>query len=208
MLDERNKQAERLVTGLLSSSKFPDKALPDDFEAALHRRLVEATVARPEPVSRWTLFLRPVLVAVAFAAVFAVGIWVGRSIPEKSDGGVSLAEQEGTQRLMPQLVTAKTVVKRGEPVTIRLVYDSIKDIDDVRFTIVLDRGVRFRSDDPEIAAAGKLEWIGTLTAGRNEIPVVVFSDDVGERVVRAHAHFNGSVVENVVTLLVKEESNA
>jgi len=208
MIDERNKQAERLVTGLLSSSRFPDKALPDDFEPMLHRRIVEAAATRPEPVPRWTAFLRPVLVSVAFVAVFAVGIWVGRSAPEKIEESRPVAQQVEPQSLAPQTVIAKTVVKRGEPVTIRLVYDSIKDIDDVRFTIVLDDGVKFRSGDPEIAATGKLEWTGALAAGRNEIPVVVFSDDVGERVIRAHARFNGSVVENVVTLLVKEETHA
>lgn len=208
MIDERNKQAERLVTGLLSLSKFPDKPLPENFEASLHRRIVEASAAHPLPAPRWAAILRPVLVAAAFVAVFVAGVWIGRSAPEKSGGESSVVQKGEPSTAIPQLVTAKTVVKRGEPVTIRLVYDSIKDIEEVRFSIVLERGVKFRSGDPEIAAADRLEWVGALTAGRNEIPIVVSSEDVGERIIRAQARFNGSLVENVVTLLVKEDGNA
>lgn len=205
------KQAERLVTDLLSHARFTDKPLPEDFESTLHRRIVEAAAARPVPAPRWTLFLRPALIAVAFVAVFAIGILIGRSAaaPQPEDTGAPVAQKEELRpQPVPQLVTTKTVVKRGEPVTIRLVYDSAKDIEKVHFTIVLDRGVRFRSGDPEIAVLDKLEWEGTLTAGRNEIPIVVASDDIGERVVRADARFNGTVVENVVTLLVREDGNA
>ena len=207
------KQAERLVTDLLTQARFGDKPLPEDFESTLHRRIVEAAAARPEPVPRWTLFLRPALIALSFVAVFAIGILIGRTAatPAPEDTNIPLVQKETPQPLpapVPQLVTTKTVVKRGEPVTIRLVYDSAKNIDKVHFSIVLDRGVRFRSGDPDIAAAPKLEWEGTLTAGRNEIPIVVASDDIGERVVRAHAVFEGGAVENVVTLLVKEDGNA
>ncbi len=204
------KQAERLVTDLLSQARFGDKPLPEDFESTLHRRIVEAAAARPVPAPRWGL-LRPALIALSFVAVFAIGILIGRSAsdPQPEDPGAPVAQKEELRpQPVPQLVTTKTVVKRGEPVTIRLVYDSAKDIDKVRFTIVLDRGVRFRSGDPEIAAVDKLEWEGTLTAGRNEIPIVVASDDIGERMVRAHATFEGGTVENVVTLLVKEDGNA
>ncbi len=205
------KQAERLVTDLLSQARFGDKPLPEDFESTLHRRIVEAAAERPVPAPRWTLFFRPALIAVAFVAVFAIGILIGRSAvaPQPEDTGAPVAQKEEVRpQPLPQLVTTKTVVKRGEPVTIRLVYDSAKDIDKVHFSIVLDPGVRFRSGDPEIAALVKLEWEGTLTAGRNEIPIVVASDDIGERMVRAHASFEGGTVENVVTLLVKEDVNA
>ncbi|HOW51379.1 MAG TPA: hypothetical protein PLV42_04960 [bacterium] len=204
------KQAERLVTDLLSLSKFPEKPLPENFESTLHRRIVEAAATRPAPAPRWG-FLRPALIALSFVAVFAIGILIGRSAasPAPEDTGAPVAQKQDIKpQSLPQLVTTKTVVKRGEPVTIRLVYDSAKDIDKVRFSIVLDSGVRFRSGDPDIAAAPKLEWEGSLTAGRNEIPIVVASDDIGERVVRADARFNGTTVENVVTLIVKEDADA
>ncbi len=206
MNDERKQQAERLVTGLLSLSKFPRKPLPADFEATLHRRLVEAAAEQPRPVKQIFPLIRPALIAVAFLVVFVVGFIVGSTLQKErfreSDPHEQTAPNDTTA---PKLIAAKTVVQPNTPVTIRLIYESARDIDRVRFAIVLDRGVRFRSDDPEIASRSELEWEGSLATGRNEIPIVVTVDDPGERIIRAYARFNGSTTEQVITLVAREE---
>lgn len=211
MKDERKNQAERLVADLLSLSKFPRRPLPDDFEAALHRRLVEAATAHPRPRQENGLrrMMRPLFIAGAFAVVFLFGLMIGRSLPAPRD--IEPEQTPLADRNAPTpapAVAAKTVVQRGEPVTIRLVYESARDIEQVHFTIVLDEGVRFRASDPDIAARHELAWEGSLVAGRNEIPIVVTVDEAGERTIRAHARFNGTTLEQVVTLIAKEDSHA
>ncbi len=212
MKDERKNQAERLVADLLSLEKFPRKPLPDDFENTLHRRLVEVAAERPrtQPKIDWRFLLRWSFVAGAFAIVFLVGVIVGESRSALRNATSAPPQETTAERIIPPppVVAAKTVVQRGEPVTIRLVYESEKDIAQVRFTIVLDEGVRFRANDPDIAARRELAWEGSLTAGRNEIPIVVTVETAGERTIRAHAHFNGTTLEQVVTLVAKEDSHA
>ncbi len=211
MKDERKNQAERLVADLLSFSKLPQKPLPDDFEATLHRRLVEAAATHPRPKqeSSFRLMMRPLFIAGAFTAVFFLGLMIGRMLPAPrtvEPEQIPLADRS-TPTPAP-VVAAKTVVQRGEPVTIRLVYESAKDIEEVRFTVVLDEGVRFRANDPDIASQRELAWKGSLTAGRNEIPIVVTVEEAGERTIRALAQFNGTTLEQVVTLVAKETPHA
>jgi len=214
MKDERKNQAERLVANLLSQEKFPVRPLPDDFEATLHRRLIEAAeTAAHQPPSfvRWSALLRLTAAAFSFIMVFLVGFMVGSTVQKgKTDEQTSDACDLSNDSPTPtdHLVAAKTVVRRGEPVTIRLVYDSAQDIGKVRFMVVLDSGIRFRSNNPEIATRTELSWEGSLHAGRNEIPIVVTVDEAGERTIRAHAQFNGTFLEQKVILVAREDNHA
>jgi len=161
--------------------KNPDK-LPADFYQTLNESLNQTSIIIPLHEK-----YRKTVLTIAALLLFGLGIVLG--------------QQFGSTDNTPVHITAVTV-KQNEPVTIYLVYDSDKAQKDVAFRIVLDSALHFVSEDIDIQAQKEIAWTGDLDAGKNEIPVVVAGNSIGEWHFVAQARIDGVVTENRVKIKV------
>lgn len=178
--------AQKMMTGLADLKARP-VALPDNFDAALHLKLVEMQQQRSREGKSRSIWggLRWGLVALGLVMTLTVALFMFRqeSSPEEEGALVSRAE-----------------VSAGRPITIELAYEASQDIDQVTVTIELDEGLSFHSAVPEISSRRTLAWTGPLVKGVNTIPFVVTVDCVGVREIRTNAAYEGLAHRHRVVL--------
>jgi hypothetical protein len=156
-----------------------------DFEARLHRRLVEEGPRQSESfwARHWPWFAAlPGAVTVALAAV----LLVGRAYPD----------------LIPAIdgvVTARVPATQVAMLRVRLTVDVPVQSADIRVT--LPEGLVFWSDGERLAQRS-FEWSQPLTAGANEIPIAVRGDRPGRYHVKVTARVGGAWIEHDVALRV------
>lgn len=194
---EKRKTAE-IVDAILKDMNYSGRFLPDSFEEKMHLKLKNAGSEHKSS------FLKPALAFLVLILVFIAGFATGTISENKND------EDSVIHELFEHSVIASAEVKTGDTVTIKLVYDSEKDIEDVDFSITLPRGLAFNSTNPEISSEKTISWNGNLKKGRNEIPFVVKATEAGSWQIDATAEYDDGILshEIVVKALAEGEINA
>lgn len=195
----RFKTPEKVIENGLRSLKIPQKELPSDFALSLHHKLEEA---KKDFVVEKNYFgaslFKHLAFGLSFTVIFVLGLWTGMHYTSTKPAILPETANES-------LVTTDTQVKTGEPVTIKLVYNSPKDIENVSFAIMLQDGLSFVSDDESVTSVRVLKWEGRLQKGKNEIPFVVQAADTGAFRINAIAEYAGGKHMHDIKLSVKSE---
>jgi hypothetical protein len=153
-----------------------DDPEPDAFDAALHRRLVEAA-QRPAAASRPSAgWLRP-----ALAGLFALLIVVA--------AGIGIARWHGDAAKSEETIISQTEVESKKPFKITMEYDAARPLKNVTVTFALGDGVVF--DGAENATQKTWTWTGDFAQGRNEIPFIVNVEKLGRTAIETRADFEG-----------------
>lgn len=153
-----------------------DDPEPEVFEAALHRRLVEAA-QRPAAASRPSAgWFRP-----ALAGFFALLIVVA--------AGIGIIRWHGDAAKSEETIISQTEVESKKPLKITMEYDAARPLKNVTVTFTLGDGVVF--DGAENAAQKTWTWTGDFAQGRNEIPFIVNVEKLGRTAIETRADFEG-----------------
>jgi len=174
-------------------------SVPEEFYTSLHEKLVKESGLSENsqrPLRGW--FLKQIAFAAAFIAVFAIGVITGGKIMNKNNA---------IHRITNTLVTTRAEIVKGEQATVKLIYNSEKDITNVVFSVRLDDGIKFVSEDDEIACADSISWEGSLIKGRNEIPFVVEALDSGKMKIKATAEYNGVTHDHEIIVVVSDKNS-
>jgi len=163
-------RSEKILSELIAAGKKEKITVPLHVKAALHNKLNAVSVKNS---NKFKHFIRPVL---AFAAVIAVVCSVSFAV-------VYMNSSEKIERYLIH----ESTVAGGRPVTIKLVYNAADDLRNVKFSLDLDEGISFHSDNPEIKSRKNHEWTGELKKGVNSIPFVVKTDRFGKMKIVAKA---------------------
>jgi len=155
---------------LLKSYKKSDDEISDELRGKIFLRL-EKVAAGKRKHTKMIAFFKPVLAA---AAVFAI---IFTFLFFRSAG------QENGEKI------SESVVASGNPVTVNLIYDAVADLENVKFSIVLDEGVSFLSSDEKIRNLRSHEWTGSLKKGKNSIPFVVKTEKNGKMTILTSAEY-------------------
>ncbi len=167
-----------------------DDPEPDAFEAALHRRLVEAA-QRPAAASRPNAgWFRPALAGIGIIALIAVV-------------SVSIARWHGDATKSEETVISQTEVESKKPFKITMEYDAARPLKNVTVTFALGDGVVF--DGAENAAQKTWTWTGDFAQGRNEIPFIVNVEKLGRTAIETRADFEGYTHRHRIDLEATEE---
>ena len=165
------------------------------FQAALHRRLVEA--GPPEPVSGWDRvrsFLRhkgPVLwPAFGVAAGVAAFLFLSAVQPPP---GVPAAP----------IAAPGSVVPVSKVAVIKLDFSADVAVEQADFQVSLPEGLSFWADGKELALRS-FQWTQPLNAGSNVIPIAVRGQKPGRYLVTAQARTGNQKIEHEVVLEVTE----
>ena len=156
---------------LLESYKKSDDEIGEDFQERIDARL-EEVAAQKRRKAKFIAFSK--YVSAAAAAIFVIIFAVLFSRPVESEAGEKISE---------------SVVAKGEPVTINLVYDAAEDLENVKFFIELGNGVTFLSSNEEIRNTRTHEWTGSLKKGKNSIPFVVKTERDGRMEINTSAEY-------------------
>lgn len=192
-----NQKSREITERLLSKMSFKNSSLPADFSSQMHSRLAMSGHGSSNS------FFKPALVfSVIILFVFATGFFAGTFFNND--------ENIDTHDLFEHSVIASAEVKTGETVTIKLVYDSENDVEDVDFSITLPKGLAFNSANPEISLEKTISWSGSLKKGRNEIPFVVKATEAGSWQIDATAEYDDGILthEIIVKAAGEEGVNA
>lgn len=181
-----HKKAVEITDSLLKKMNYKNRPLPDDFSTQMHLKLKAANHRTHTSIFRPALAMSLVLLVV-FAAGFFAGTFFN-------------SEESFTDEYFEQSVIASAEVKTGETVTIKLVYDSENDVEDVDFSITLPRGLAFNSTNPEISSEKTISWNGSLKKGRNEIPFVVKATEAGSWQIDATAEYDDGILSHEIVV--------
>lgn len=162
-------RSAKILSELIATGKKEKITVPLNVKASLHNKLNAVSIKNR---SKFSYFIKPVL---AVAAVIAVVC------------SISFAVYMNSSEKMERHLIHESTVAGGRPVTIRLVYNAVDDMKDVRFSLDLDDGISFYSDNPEIKSRKNHEWKGGLKKGTNSIPFVVKTDRLGKMKIIAKA---------------------
>ena len=156
---------------LLKSYRKSDDEIGEEFQKKIDARLEEVA----EQKRRKAKFIAiSKYVSVATAAIFVIIFAILFSKPTADETGEKISE---------------SVVAKGDPVTINLVYDAAEDLENVKFAITLDEGVSFLSSNEEIRNTRTHEWTGNLKKGKNSIPFVVKTERDGRMEIQTFAEY-------------------
>ena len=155
---------------LLKSYKKSDDEIGEDFQAKINARL-EEVAAQKRRKAKFIALSRAVS---AVAAVFVIVFFIFLFAPAKSENGEKISE---------------SIVAKGDPVTIDLVYDAAEDLENVKFFIDLGDGVTFLSSNEKIRNTRTHEWTGSLKKGKNSIPFVVKTERDGRMEINTSAEY-------------------
>jgi hypothetical protein len=177
MEDEKmEKQSpEKLADILFEQLSYKKKKLPENFALEMASKFRAVSTQK----RTGSIFMKTGFAAAAVIIIFAAGFFAGTTFNENND----------IEEYFEHSVIASAEVMTGETVTIKLVYDSENDVDDVDFSITLPEGLAFNSDNPEILNTKTINWSGSLKKGRNEIPFVVKAVEAGLWHIDATAEF-------------------
>ena len=156
---------------LLESYKKSDDEIGEDFQARINARLEEVANQKRRK-AKFIAFSK--YVTAAAAAIFVIIFAVLFSKPTYDETGEKISE---------------SVVAKGSPVTINLVYDAAEDLENVKFGITLDDGVSFLSSNEKIRNTRTHEWTGSLKKGKNSIPFVVKTERDGRMEITTTAEY-------------------
>lgn len=182
----KSRKAAEIVDALLKDMNFGSRSLPDGFEENMHLKFKNAGSRHK------SYFLKPALAFSALILVFIAGFGAGTISGNKND------EDQELHELFEHSVIASAEVRTGETVTIKLVYDSEKDVEDVDFSITLPEGLAFNSSNPEISSEKTISWTGTLKKGKNEIPFVVKAVMEGSWQIDATAEYDDGILTHEI----------
>ena len=156
---------------LLKSYKKSDDEISEEFRERINARL-EEIAAQKRRKAKFIAFSKYVLAATA--AIFVIIFAVLFSKQTVDDAGEKISE---------------SIVAKGEPVTINLVYDAAEDLENVKFSIDLGEGVSFLSSNEKIRNTRTHEWTGSLKKGQNSIPFVVKTERDGRMEINTSAEY-------------------
>jgi len=162
-------RSEKILSELIAAGKKEKITVPLHVKAALHNKLNSASAKKSNKIR---YFIRPVL---AVAAVFAIICSISFAVFKNNSGNIE------------RHLIHESTVAGGRPVTIKLVYNAADDLRNVKFSLDLDEGISFHSDNPEIKSRKNHEWTGELKKGVNSIPFVVKTDRFGKMKIVAKA---------------------
>jgi hypothetical protein len=181
------KKPEHILSELMAVARSEKIKVNSDLKASVHEKLCGVQRSQQKKLSR---FFRPVL---AVAAVVAVVCSISFA--------VFYSSSEKTER---HLIHESTVAG-GKPVTIKLVYESLTDIKNVSFSLDLDDGVKFYSENDYIRSRKRHEWKGSLKKGSNTIPFVVETEKLGKMKIIAKARSGKFNHIQEIVLVTKEK---
>ena len=153
---------------LLRSYKKSDDEISQEFRERINARL-EEVAAQKRRKAKFIAFSK-----YATAAIFVIIFAVLFSRPVESETGEKISE---------------SIVAKGDPVTINLVYDAAEDLENVKFFIELGDGVSFLSSNEKIRNTRTHEWTGSLKKGKNSIPFVVKTERDGRMEINTSAEY-------------------
>lgn len=156
---------------LLKSYKKSDDEIGEDFQARINARL-EEVASQKRRKAKFIAISK--YVSAATAAIFVIIFAILFSRPIADETGEKISE---------------SIVAKGEPVTINLVYDAAEDLENVKFGITLDDGVSFLSSNEKIRNTRTHEWTGSLKKGKNSIPFVVKTERDGRMEITTTAEY-------------------
>ncbi len=181
-MKETNDKIFKRLEKSLHSLRYPNVDLPLDFQKNLREKFLKD---KNGFIVAQNSFLKPLFIIIFFFIVLFSGVFIGK-YAFKDDSAISSV--------------AKITV--GEPVTIRLIYNSNKNVDDVVFTVKLSDALKFVSKDVDVASAKELSWDGVLKKGKNEIPFVVEGLKPGSFDVLATAIYKNNKITHKIKLVI------
>ena len=167
---------------LLKSYKKSDDEITEEFQKRINARL-EEIAAQKRRKAKFIAFSK--YVTAATAAIFVIIFAVLFSKQSADDTGEKISE---------------SIVAKGEPVTINLVYDAAEDLENVKFGITLDDGVSFLSSNEEIRNTRTHQWTGNLKKGKNSIPFVVKTERDGRMEINTTAEYGKYLHKHKIVL--------
>ena len=156
---------------LLKSYRKSDDEIGEEFQKKIDARLEEVAVQKRNR-AKFIAFSKYATGTVA--AIFVIIFAVLFSKPTADEAGEKISE---------------SVVAKGDPVTVNLVYDAAEDLENVKFFIKLGDGVSFLSSNEKIRETRSHEWTGSLKKGKNSIPFVVKTDRDGRMEIHTSAEY-------------------
>ncbi len=183
-----NIKPENIYAELLQSAKAQDNGVTPELRLRLSAKLAKAAVQKRSSTRNLrTVFAIAASVLVVISSMIIMGY-------DPSDNSVQ------------RTLVHESTVGSGKPVTIKLKYNSKSDLENVDFSIDLDEGVAFFSQDPSISALRSHSWKGTLKKGENEIPFVVKTSRKGVMKIRTKAQYSDFSFMHEIVLDAKESS--
>jgi len=167
-----SKNSENILNDLLTEAKKQKVYVSDDVKASLSKKLAKVAVEK-EKRAFFKLRSRTVIATAASLLILLSVFMIYENFTEKN-----------TRKLYYE-----STVAQGRPVTIKLVYNAAKDLEDVKFHIELADGLTFHSNNSEIEKIRSHNWSGKLTKGENTIPFVVRTSKKGKFRIIAHAEY-------------------
>ena len=156
---------------LLKSYRKSDDEIGEEFQKKIDARL-EEVAAQKRRKAKFIAISK--YVSAATAAIFVIIFAILFSRPIADETGEKISE---------------SVVAKGDPVTVNLVYDAAEDLENVKFFIELGDGVSFLSSNEEIRNTRTHQWTGNLKKGKNSIPFVVKTDRDGRMEINTSAEY-------------------
>ena len=176
--EKEYKRALALRT-FLNEDKEENCSLPNNFDQALHMKLVQANEEkRNKKTSSFFSFGKLALSLGSLAAIIFIVVTIFQTKVEHE------VSEDGT-------LISRSAVPSGQPVVIHLEYNAAKEIKDVKFTLSLDKGLSFKSTIAEVREKRIHTWKGDLKKGVNKIPFVVNVYKKGKMKINTHADFEG-----------------
>ncbi|HOB70154.1 MAG TPA: hypothetical protein PKM18_00080 [bacterium] len=172
--------AQKLRALFSKYDKTLDDTFGDDFDNALFIKLQKADISADRKKFRPSII--QIVSAFLFTVIFSVGIFYFSGTGNDGSEFISSTETE-----------------LNEPVRIVLEYESDQDIQGVEVSFILDKGVRFYSQNEKFRNLDSFIWKGDLKKGKNEIPFVVSAVEEGSWKIVTEARFEGMSHRHLIT---------
>jgi len=184
---------EKIADSLFEQLSYKEKKLPEKFALEMASKFSSVSTYKRSG----SFIMKTGFAAVAVMIIFAAGFFAG----------TMFNENRYIDDYSEHSVVASVDVKTGESVTIKLVYDSENEVDEVDFSITLPHGLAFKSDNPEFSEK-VISWSGKLQKRRNEIPFVVTALTDGLWQIDATAEYDGGALNHEIIVKATGEINA
>ena len=166
---EKNK-LENIFKNLVDVTRAESVHVSDSVRKSLHNKLIVESQKKKKKLF-FKLRLRAIM-ATAASLLILLSLYM---VFEESN-------QDDTRKLYHQ-----STVASGNPVTVTLIYNAKVNLGNVEFSIELDSGLEFYSEDDKIRNTKSHKWAGKLKKGQNKVPFVVKSKKHGIMKIRAYA---------------------
>lgn len=166
------KNSENILNDLLVEARNRKVHISDNVRVSLSQKLADVA-AEKKKSSFFKLRMRAVFATAASLLILLSVFMIHENFTEKN-----------TRELYYE-----STVAQGRPVTIKLVYNAVNNLEDVKFHIELADGLTFHSNNSEIEKIRSHSWNGELTKGENIVPFVVRTSKKGKLRIIAHAEY-------------------